>query len=76
MVKLNIKPPRVNVNTKGGRFWKQIGMIVIGTTISLAFTLIAAQLTENHQRAKDRRLSAMILFSVFGSCRQCCHMAA
>ena len=63
MVKLNIKPPRVNVNTKGGRFWKQIGMIVIGTTISLAFTLIAAQLTENHQRAKDRRLSAMMVMS-------------
>ena len=63
MVKLNINPPRVNVNTKGGRFWKQIGMIVIGTTISLAFTLIAAQLTENHQRAKDRRLSAMMVMS-------------
>lgn len=63
MVKLNIEPPRVNVNTKGGRFWKQIGMIVIGTTISLAFTLIAAQLTENHQRAKDRRLSAMMVMS-------------
>ncbi len=63
MVKLNIKPPRVNVNTKGGRFWKQIGMIVIGTTISLAFTLIAAQLTENHQCAKDRRLSAMMVMS-------------
>ena len=38
-------------------------MIVIGTTISLAFTLIAAQLTENHQRAKDRRLSAMMVMS-------------
>lgn len=63
MVKLNNKPPRVNVDTKGGRFWKQIGMIVIGTTISLAFTLIAAQLTENHQRAKDRRLSAMMVMS-------------
>ena len=63
MVKLNIKPPRINVNAKGGGFWKQIGMIVIGTTISLAFTLIAAQLTENHQRAKDRRLSAMMVMS-------------
>ena len=64
MVKLNIvRPPKINVNTKKGSFWKQIGMIVIGTTISLAFTLIAAQLTENHQRAKDRRLSAMMVMS-------------
>ena len=62
MAKLNIKPPRINVNTKGG-FWKQIGMIVIGTTISLILTLVAAQLTESHQRAKDRRLSAMMVMS-------------
>ena len=49
MVKINIlSPPRVNIKS----FWKQIGMIIIGTTISLAFTLIAAQLTENHQRDK------------------------
>lgn len=53
MVNLKIvRPPRVNVNTEKGSFWKQIGMIIIGTTISLAFTLIAAQLTENHQRDK------------------------
>ena len=51
------------MNTEKGSFWKQIGMIIIGTTISLAFTLIAAQLTENHQRAKDRRLSAMMVMS-------------
>ncbi len=63
MVKLNIKPPKVHINPRGGGFWKQIGMIVIGTTISLVFTLIAAQLTENHQRAKDRRLSAMMVMS-------------
>lgn len=59
----SIRPPRVNVSPKVGGFWKQIGMIVIGTTISLAFTLIAARLTENHQRAKDRRLSAMMVMS-------------
>ena len=53
MVNLKIvRPPRDNVNTEKGSFWKQIGMIIIGTTISLAFTLIAAQLTENHQRDK------------------------
>lgn len=63
MVKLNIKPPRVNVNTKSGGFWKQLGMIIIGTTISLVFTLVAAKVTENIQRAKDRRMSAMMVMS-------------
>lgn len=58
-----IKPPRINVNPKVGGFWKQIGMIVIGTTISLILTLLTARLTENHQRAKDRRLSAMMVMS-------------
>ena len=38
-------------------------MLVLGTTISLAFTLVAAKLTEEHQRAKDRRLSAMMVMS-------------
>lgn len=55
MAKLSIKPPRVNINAKGASFWKQIGMIVIGTTNSLVFTLMAAKLTENRQRTKDRR---------------------
>ncbi len=38
-------------------------MIVIGTTISLAFTITSALLLENHQRAKDRRLSAMMVMT-------------
>ncbi|MBO6050366.1 MAG: hypothetical protein J6P65_00115 [Bacteroidales bacterium] len=38
-------------------------MIVIATTISLLFTIAAAQLLENHHRAKDRRLSAMMVMS-------------
>ena len=64
MAKLNIfRPPKVNVKAPKSDFWKQIGMIVIGTTISLVFTLVAAQLTENYQRAKDRRLSAMMVMS-------------
>ena len=44
-------------------FWKQIGMIIIGTTISLVLTFVSAQLIERHQRAKDRRLSAMMVMS-------------
>lgn len=64
MAKLNIiRPPKVNVKTPKGSFWKQIGMIVIGTTISLVLTITAAQLMEHHQRAKDRKLSAMMVMS-------------
>ncbi|MBP5326721.1 MAG: hypothetical protein J6Y98_02245 [Bacteroidales bacterium] len=63
MATIPIKPPKVNTNPKNGGFWKQILMIVIGTTISLIFTIIAAQLTERHQRSKDRRLSAMMVMS-------------
>ena len=58
-----IKPPKVNVNAPNGGFWKQIGMIIIGTTISLVFTLVAAKVTDNIQRAKDRKLSAMMVMS-------------
>ncbi len=63
MTKLRFRPPRVPINSKNGGFWKQIGMIVIGTTISLIFTIVATKLMENHQRAKDRRLSAMMVMS-------------
>ena len=65
MTKIKIlRPPRVNVNTDGkSGFWKQIGMIIIGTTISLTFTVVAAKISENHQRAKDRRLTSMMVIS-------------
>ena len=55
-------PPKINLGGKDG-FWRQIGMIVIGTTISLVLTIVTAQLMERHQRAKDRRLSAMMVMS-------------
>ena len=64
MAKRNIiKRPGIFSKGNGGDFWKQIGMIVIGTTLSLVFTLVAAKLTENSQRAKDRRMSAMMVIS-------------
>ncbi len=55
MKKLNISSPRLNIPDQRG-FWKQIGMIIIGTTISLIFTLVAARITDSVQRAKDRKL--------------------
>ena len=63
MDQMPIKPPKVNVNSLKGSFWKQLGMIVLATTISLFFTVVAAQLLERHHRAKDRRLSAMMVMS-------------
>ena len=64
MASLNIiRPPKVKIDGKGKGFWSQIGMIIIGTTISLVFTIVAAQLLESHQRAKDRRLSALMVMA-------------
>ena len=57
-----IKPPKISVDAKKS-FWKQIVMIVVGTTISLVLTISAATLMEKHQRVKDRKLSAMMVLS-------------
>ena len=38
-------------------------MIILGTTISLFFTIVTTHLTEKRQQAKDRRLSAMMVMS-------------
>ena len=54
--------------TKSRRdFWKQIGIIIIGTTISLVLTIGSSQFLEMRQRAKDRRLTAMMVLSNFES---------
>ena len=63
MEDLPIKPPKVIVTATKGGFWKQLGMIILATTISLSFTIVAAQLLEMRHRAKDRRLSAMMVMS-------------
>lgn len=42
-----IRPPKVSVDARKN-FWKQIGMIIIGTTISLVLTISAAALMERH----------------------------
>ncbi len=63
MAELPIKPPRINVSSLKGSFWKQLGMIILATTISLLLTIMATKLMEAHRRAKDRRLSAMMVMS-------------
>ena len=42
-------------------FWKQIGMIIIGTTISLVLTIGASMALELNERANDRKLSALMV---------------
>ena len=59
---MNITPPKVPAPTKGS-FWKQLGMMILGTTISLALTITTAALLDAHKRAKDRHLSAMLVMS-------------
>ena len=63
MARIPIRPPKINMAAIKGSFWKQIGMIIIGTTISLLLTILAAQFMEHRYRVKDRRLSAMMVMS-------------
>ena len=58
-----INPPEVDITPKRGGFWKQLGMLVLGTTVSLVLTFGTAQLIEKGQRAKDRRLTALMVMS-------------
>ena len=45
------------------KFTSQMWTIILGTTISLIVTIVAAQILEKNHRAKDRRLSAMMVMS-------------
>ena len=58
----SINPPDVQIPKKGG-FWKNLLMMILGTTISLSLTLATAALMEKKHREKDRRLSAMMVMS-------------
>lgn len=58
----NVSPPQVNKSGKGS-FWKTVGIKVFCSTISLMLALSVAALMEMNQRAKDRRLSAMMVMS-------------
>ena len=58
-----INPPEVDITPNRGGFWKQLGMLVLGTTVSLVLTFGTAQLIEKGQRAKDRRLTALMVMS-------------
>ena len=58
-----ITPPEIKPTGKRGGFWKQFGMLVFGTTVSLVLTFGSAQIIQKQQRAKDRRLTALMVMS-------------
>ena len=57
------RAPKPKVNVDGKPFLKQVGMIVLSTTISLSLTLGVLQLLDMQAKKKDRRLSAMMVMS-------------
>ena len=63
MDELPFSPPEINVDIPNGSFWKQVGMMILATTISLLFTVLVTKFMDAHRRAKDRRLSAMMVMS-------------
>lgn len=58
-----VTPPEIKPTSKRGGFWRQFGMLVFGTTVSLVLTFGTAQFIEIKQRAKDRRLTALMVMS-------------
>ncbi len=59
----NTKTSKEEKKAKRNSFLNRIGAIVLGTTISLIVTITAAQILERNHRAKDRRLSALMVMS-------------
>lgn len=59
----NTKTSKEEKKAKRNNFLNQMGAIVLGTTISLIVTITAAQILERNHRAKDRRLSALMVMS-------------
>ena len=59
----NAKTSKEEKKAKRNNFVNRIGTIVLGTTISLIVTIVAAQILERNHRTKDRRLSALMVMS-------------
>lgn len=65
-----INPPELSVNSKRGGFWKHLGMLVLGTTVSLVLTFGTASIIEKRQSVKARRLTALMVMSSIESFAQ------
>ena len=59
----NAKTSKEEKKVKRNNFLNQMGAIILGTTILLIVTIVAAQILERNHRAKDRRLSALMVMS-------------
>lgn len=59
----NTKTLKEEKKAKRNNFLNRMGAIVLGTTISLIVTITAAQILERNHRAKNRRLSALMVMS-------------
>ena len=59
----NTKTQKEQKKAKRRNFSSQLWAIILGTTISLIVTIVAAQILERNRRAKDRRLSALMVMS-------------
>ena len=57
------RAPKPKVDSKGMPFLKQVGMIVLSTTISLSLTLGVLQILDKQSKKSDRHLSAMMILS-------------
>ena len=52
------KPPRIDPN---GSISRTLLLTVIGTTISIILTFGTSQLLQTHRKAKDRKMTAMMV---------------
>ena len=59
----NKKTQKEQKKAKRRNFSSQLWAIILGTTISLIVTIVAAQILERNHRAQDRRLSALMVMS-------------
>ena len=64
MIFLNLfRSPKVRIKGESKSFLKQVGMIILSTTISLFLTLIVLQLLTWQNKKNERHLTAMMVLS-------------
>lgn len=59
----NIDPPEAKTVKGGKNFWGNLLRTVLGTTISILLTFGTNALIQQHRKAKDRKMTAMMVMS-------------
>ena len=59
----NIDPPEAKTVKGGKNFWGNLLRTVLGTTISILLTFGTNALIQQHRKAKDRKMTAMMVLS-------------